>query len=166
MKPIGERQYPQLGQVNEDLALRHLSRFLALYAPEWTSDCDPIDFGLVAQKDKPYIATSIDGYVLLSQRTGPVHCSLETKTTSSVNTEQAQLDVVRKASKFIECKLDSDLFRQCIFDALYQVHVLQHASTLSVNVILIIVTNANTIKYCTLVHLRHGYTHRFHGGFL
>ena len=104
----------------------------------------------MVQNEREYVATSVDGYISIENRSRLLQCAIEIKTMSSKNTVQRRLDA--NLSKFSTCYFDTDEFSKLVFDPSYRVQVLQHAATMNIQNVLFVVGDDSKILYCVLIY--------------
>jgi hypothetical protein len=150
----------ETGSHNEQNIIRDLRKFLeGSNVIEFASD--PIEFGLVAQDSKQFLATSVDGLAVdarIFRDTGDcmnATVALEFKTLSSqkrINDLRNVLANVPSNKHVLRCQFGDETFKILVHEAGYRVQVLHHATVLKLNHVLYCVATSTSIQCCLLVN--------------
>jgi hypothetical protein len=141
---------------------------------------DIFECGLLRNKLKEYLATSLDGWLVikydvsdekLSRQSGDsedqsgdsedegtvmerknYNCGLEIKTPSSKKILQHQVrQGIDLFGTFSQCEFGSDQFRQLVYKPEYRVQVFHHALVTNLRYILFVVAGATKVHYAVLI---------------
>jgi hypothetical protein len=154
----------ETGSHNEQNIIHDLRRFLeGSNVIELASD--PIEFGLVARKSKPFLATSVDGLAVDAsifvdtgdrvKATVKATVALEFKTLSSRKTiddfKTALAEVNPESKDVLQCQFGDDTFKKVVSNTGYRVQVLHHAMVLELDHVLFCVATSTSLVCCLLI---------------
>jgi hypothetical protein len=144
----------RVGHINQCIATSRFVTNMQLLGPSglgFQLHGDVFQAGLVAHKTLHYIATSVDGLVLIKVDGQWRLAALE------INTQIADIPVQSQARQrisidFRTCAYDSREFRERV-ESTYRLQVLHHAATLGISHVFYVESSASDINNVTLVHV-------------
>jgi hypothetical protein len=178
LQPLGQedRSAHKLGSLNEEKVRSVLHAIVAKVGWELV---DSFECGLLRNKMREYIATSLDGWIVMrynesaeeksvsneersyhsdsedshvSMDRRNYNCGLEIKTPSSKKIIQ---DTVKKAldlhGPFSQCEFGTDAFKQLVYKPEYRTQVLHHAVVANLKYVLFVVAGTTKVHYAVLI---------------
>ena len=115
----------------------------------------PFEFGICVKEDKPWIETSVDGFMKLRDGTGDdadiIDVALEIKTTTKPNTVNKAMAIAEAHGMFVRCGFNSDMFLATVTNISHRVQILHHVYAFGVRNVLYLVANETELIYAVLV---------------
>lgn len=159
----------EIGKHNEKNVLRNLKTFMSESNVVLLNDL-PKEFGLTCRKDKPYLATSIDGMVFcasLSYDDGQSWSEpnqtigIEIKTlTDPTSVEEMRNIFKNKRDDFTTnyhssfmCQFGDNEFKAVVANTGYRTQVLHHCTVLQIDKLLYVIASDSKIIGCILIHV-------------
>jgi hypothetical protein len=136
--------------VNENFVLTAIKN-LQLIDKNVTVEDGPIEFGLVRRKNKPWLATSVDGVVELTIHGGvPICAAIEIKTMASANTLTEAKTIATQLFQLTYCTFGDENFMKGVKSE-YRSQCIHHACVMRVNLVLFVVASESNIIYMLLI---------------
>jgi len=115
----------------------------------------PFEFGIVVKEDKPWIGTSVDGYMKIRDGIGDdaeiIDVALEIKTMTKPNTVNKARTIAEDHGIFVRCVFNDDTFLATVPDIGHRAQVLHHAYAFGVSYVLYLVANETELIHAVLV---------------
>lgn len=115
----------------------------------------PFEFGIVVKEDKPWIGTSVDGFMKVRDGTGDdaeiIDVALEIKTMTKPNTVNKARTIAEAHGIFVRCEFNDDIFLATVPDIGHRAQVLHHAYAFGVRNVLYLVANETELIHAVLV---------------
>jgi hypothetical protein len=160
LKPLVKKASLKMGSVNERFVLRAVKN-IGVYNPDIHVLAGPYEFGLVRRKDKPWLATSVDGVVALNIGDAQeFNCAIEIKTMTFPHTVAEARAIAAQHTKVMLCSFGDDVFKKCLKPE-YRVQCLHHACVMGLNCVLFIVASGTNIIYYLLICMEDEDTARY-----
>ena len=168
--PQDDRSAHRFGSLNEERVRSAISSIVSHLGWQLV---DMFECGLLRNKLKEYLATSLDGWLVIrydvsdeeqsrqsgdSEDEGNVmdrmnyNCGLRIKTPSSKKILQHHVrQGIDLFGTFSQCEFGSDHFRQLVYKPEYRVQVFHHALVANLTYILFVVAGATKVHYAVLI---------------
>jgi hypothetical protein len=171
LQPLGpqERSAHKLGSLNEERVRSVIS--LIVSNLDWHL-VDAFECGLLRNKMREYLATSLDGWLVIKYNLGNIHsdqddndsvdpcpeelqeynCGLEIKTPSSKQLMQTKIrQNIDLYGCYSQCEFGSEAFKQLVYKPEYRVQVLHHAVVANLKYVLFVVAGETKVQYAVLI---------------
>ena len=164
--PQDDRSAHRFGSLNEERVRSAISSIVSHLGWQLV---DMFECGLLRNKLKEYLATSLDGWLVIrydvsdeeqSRQSGDsgdverknYNCGLEIKTPSNKKILQHHVrQGIDLFGTFSQCEFGSDHFRQLVYKPEYRVQVFHHALVANLTYILFVVAGATKVHYAVLI---------------
>jgi hypothetical protein len=172
LQPLSQddRSAHKFGSLNEDRVRTAIQAIVSHLGWELV---DLFECGLLRNKWKEYLATSLDGWLVIKYHVSDdlrsnnpeesedegtrmerqtYDCGLEIKTPSSKKILQHQVrQGIELFGTFSQCEFGSDAFKQLVYKPEYRVQVFHHALVANLKYVLFVVAGATRVHYAVLI---------------
>ena len=155
MKPLARNQHLSLGSKNETYVLLAL-KDINMLDTDVQLEYGPVEFGLVQSKTHPWLASSIDGFVILQIDGRLKEAVIEIKSMTTVGTKIDATNRSDKSNMLLRCTFGDNNFRDSIPNKSYRMQALHHALVMKVNTVLFIIADKNKLVQLLLIDV-YGY---------